>query len=204
MFIAYAVICRVLPPSRVPSDASPLRRGPVIAGMVRSRARRALALLTLVGAWSLPAAAADRPRAPGLVVGGMTFVQSEGESVAMVVEAERGNLDPETQIVHLETVTARVSENEERSGFELRCNDGELALETRALLAKGNVRGRTADGRAFSTEWVRYDPKKQLAFTDAPVVIEEATGNLQGGGFRYYVREGRFRLLGGASVRREN
>ncbi len=152
----------------------------------------------------MPAAAADKPRAPGLVVGGMTFVQSEGESVAMVVEAERGRLDPETQIVHLEVVTARVSGNEDRSGFELRCDEGELELESRALLATGDVRGRTADGRVFATRWVRYDPKKDLAFTDAPVVIEEASGNLQGGGFRYYVREGRFRLLGGASVRREN
>jgi LPS export ABC transporter protein LptC len=88
--------------------------------------------------------------------------------------------------------------------MDLTCDEGELVMETHALLAKGNVRGHTADGRAFSTTWVRYDPKREVAFTDAPVQIDDESGSLHGGGFRYHVREGRFRLLGGATVRREN
>ncbi|CAG0988477.1 hypothetical protein MYXO_02260 [Myxococcaceae bacterium] len=141
--------------------------------------------------------------AAGLEIRGMTFVQSEGGTAEMVVEAERGRLDPETRIVHLEQVRTRVSGNREREGFEMTCDRGELALDDHRLYASGNVRGRTADGRAFSTTWVRYDPERELAFTDAPVQIEDGGGRLAGGGFRYYIREGRFHFPGGASVRRE-
>jgi len=164
----------------------------VLAGLV----------LLLVGA--AQAVAVERSSVAGLAITGMTFVQSDGETAAMVVEAERGRLDPEKNVVYLDVVKARVEGNAERSGFGLTCDEGELELEGHALLASGNVRGRTADGRAFATSWVRYDPKKELAFTDAPVEIEDATGSLHGGGFRYHVREGRLRLLGGATVRREN
>lgn len=168
------------------------------------RLRPALAAVLLC----LPAVAAAAPvegrGIAGLSITGMTFVQSEGEVATMVVEAERGRLDPDTRIVHLEDVKTRVTGNSDRAGFELECDEGDLALDSHALLASGNVRGRTADGRSFSTPWVRYDPKKDIAFTDAPVEIEEETGSLHGGGFRYHVRQGRFRLLGGATVRREN
>jgi LPS export ABC transporter protein LptC len=162
-----------------------------------------LLALPLAGAADNPPPAAVTGLA-GLAVTGMTFVQSEGDKASMVVEADRGRLDPDAKVVHLDVVRTVVSGDAEQAGFELTCDSGELVLETRALLATGNVRGRTADGRAFSTTWVRYDPKRQLAFTDAPVEIEDEAGSLRGGGFRYHVREGRFRLLGGATVRREN
>ena len=149
------------------------------------------------------AAAEATSRAAGLEVRGMTFVQSDGSSAEMIVEAQRGELEPEANVVHLETVRTVVSGTAERAGFEMTCDQGELALADHALYASGNVRGRTADGRSFSTSWVRYDPKKELAYTDAPVEIEDETGRLSGGGFRYLVKEGRFRLLGGATVRRE-
>lgn len=169
----------------------------------------ALALGLIVG-WTRPAAAQGPPPEPikpglaGLVISGMTFVQSDGNVADMIVEAERGRLDPDTNVVHLEVVRTRVEGNAERSGFEMTCDTGELSLANHALYASGNVRGRTNDGRAFTTSWVRYDPAKEVAYTDAPVEIDEATGSLQGGGFRYYVDEGRFRLLKGATVRREN
>lgn len=166
--------------------------------------RFVLAGLVPLLAGAAQAVTVERSAVAGLAISGMTFVQSDGETAAMVVEAERGRLDPEANVVHLDTVKTHVEGNAERSGFELTCDQGELELESHALLATGNVRGRTADGRAFATSWVRYDPKRELAFTDAPVEIEDASGSLHGGGFRYHVREGRFRLLGGATVRREN
>jgi LPS export ABC transporter protein LptC len=176
---------------------------------IHSRLRKAIATLALL----LPgvAAMAESKAGPvttagaaGLAVTGMTFVQSEGDKATMVVEADRGRLDPKTNVVHLDVVKTRVEGSAERAGFDLTCDEGELVLETHALLATGNVHGRTADGRNFATSWVRYDPAKEVAFTDAPVEIEDASGSLRGGGFRYHVREGRFRLLGGATVRREN
>lgn len=207
MFVAYESPgrrpLRPRPPTLTagtPGAGVRLATGSVIAGRLRRAIAGWLLLVPGVGA-----AAADEGRGlAGLSISGMTFVQSDGETAAMIVEAERGRLDPETRIVHLEGVKTRVAGNAERSGFALTCDKGDLGLDDHSLLATGNVRGRTADGRSFSAPWVRYDPKKDVAFTDAPVEIEEATGSLHGGGFRYHVREGRFRLLGGATVRREN
>ena len=207
MFIAYAELGRVFHPVYRPANPAgrpaPARRR-ANDGVIRRRTRLALVTLALL----LPGAA-DRPPpstagAAGLAITGMTFVQSDGQKPAMVVEAERGRLDPQTNVVHLEVVKTHVEGTAERAGFDLTCDQGELVMDTRALLATGNVHGRTADGRAFATTWVRYDPKKELAFTDAPVDIDDESGSLHGGGFRYHVREGRFRLLGGATVRREN
>lgn len=207
MFIAYdspGPLCAALyvPPS--PGGAREAVRRPGIRSVKSGRLYPVLAAVAAIGFAATQAVAAERAGAAGLAVTGMTFVQSDGDTAAMVVEAERGRLDAEANVVHLERVHTRVEGNAERSGFDLTCDSGELALETHALLATGNVHGRTADGRAFATSWVRYDPKKELAFTDAPVEIEDASGSLHGGGFRYHVREGRLRLLGGATVRREN
>ena len=39
-----------------------------------------------------------------------------------------------------------------------------------------------------------------LLYTDEPVLITDANGTYEGGGFRYLVEERRFRLIGGARV----
>ena len=39
-----------------------------------------------------------------------------------------------------------------------------------------------------------------IVTTNAPVQITDKGGTYRGGGFRYFVRENRFRLMGGASV----
>ena len=60
--------------------------------------------------------------------------------------------------------------------------------------------GRTDRNRVFTTEWVRYDHADGLLYTDAPVLITEAGVTYRGGGFRYDIRDRRFRLTGGASI----
>jgi LPS export ABC transporter protein LptC len=161
--------------------------------------RRAPSLLL---AWLLvlgvsPAASGDDPV---LYVEGMTFVSSQGEVTEVVLRAKRARLDTETDIAYLSTVHVTVSESVERQGFDMTCDRGELNLKTNDFLAEGNVIGHTQAGRDLSAPWARYDHEQGLLFTDSPVLITESTGTYRGGGFRYYVREQRFRLLGGASV----
>ena len=45
-----------------------------------------------------------------------------------------------------------------------------------------------------------YDETDGVLYTDDPVLIVDDGGSYRGGGFRYLVEEGRFKLLGGASV----
>ncbi|HME72451.1 MAG TPA: LPS export ABC transporter periplasmic protein LptC [Myxococcota bacterium] len=138
-----------------------------------------------------------------MVIRGLTFVASRGAERDLVLRAERARLDPGSNVAHLERVESSVDPQEGAPGFEMTCDEGDLFLATNDFLAKGNVHGKTADGRHFTTTWVRYDHATGVASTDAPVEIEEAGGKYKGGGFRYQVKEQRFRLLGGATMVRE-
>ena len=140
----------------------------------------------------------------GMVIHGLTFVASRGAERDLVLRAERARLDPGSNVAHLERVESSVDPQEGAPGFEMTCDEGDLFLSSNDFLAKGNVHGKTADGRRFTTSWVRYDHASGVASTDAPVEIEEAGGKYKGGGFRYNVRDQRFRLLGGASMVRES
>lgn len=175
-------------------------RGPDVLSVVSRRCALGLLLLIMTAG---AARAAEPATQADVAIQRMTFVSSHAGVRDVVVEAERATLRPETNIAMLEGVHTIFAGRPGAPGFELSCDHGELLTATNDFTASGNVRGHTADGRSFTTDWVRYDHKRGLAYTDAPVEITENGGSYQGGGFRYYVREQRFRLLGGASLVRE-
>ncbi len=146
-----------------------------------------------------PARAAE-PVALPVTLEGMTYVASRGATSEVEVEAAHARFDPATSRAQLDQVHARVSGHDDDPGFALTCDHGEIRLPSDDLLATGNVSGTMAEGRRFRTDWVRYDSKRGLAYTEAPVEITDDSGTYRGVGFRYLVREKRFRLLGGASV----
>ena len=107
---------------------------------------------------------------------------------------------PERKQVLLGGVALRLATADAKGELQLRCDHGELDLGSGSFVGIGRVKGRTPDGRRFETERMHYDHGAGLVTTDAPVVIRDASGTLRGGGFRYLVREGRLKLLGGATV----
>jgi LPS export ABC transporter protein LptC len=141
--------------------------------------------------------------APLLKLEGMTFIASRGDANELVLRAAKARFKAGEQRVYLEDVHATVEPGKQAGSFEIECDRGSLDMETNDFEAIGNVRGRTEGGRRFSAPWVRYDHHAGLLFTNAPVLISEDAITYRGGGFRYYVRERRFRLLGGASVVQE-
>jgi LPS export ABC transporter protein LptC len=145
-------------------------------------------------------AASSLAESPQLHLDGMTFIASRGDANELVLHAARASFQTDQQRVFLEQVRASVDPGGELGNFEIECERGELNIETNDFEAIGNVRGHTAGGRRFAAPWVRYDHAAGLLFTNAPVLISEDAITYRGGGFRYYVRERRFRLLGGASV----
>jgi LPS export ABC transporter protein LptC len=174
---------------------------------------RPLALLVCLVAAS-PAVRAAEP-APSesplsvpaeLTVEGMTYVASNAARNDVIVEAGRAQLERGEEVAELETVHARVGSfasgqrSGEAGGMELRCARGTFDLARGDLTAEGDVRGTTADGRSFQTERLVYKRDTGRVTTRAPVVIRDAFGTLRGAGFEYWVRENRFRLIGGASV----
>lgn len=205
MVVAYAIAGppeQACIPSSWPTAARRLRSASFDVMDVKARRgmRRAAVFALLVASPAFAEAPAPAASSATVRLAGMTFVASRAGARELVVEAKIASLQPETHVAMLEQVHSVFDGRPGTPGFDMTCDRGELTTSSNDFLASGNVRGHTADGRSFSTEWVRYDHKRGLAYTDAPVLITENGGTYQGGGFRYLVREQRFRLLGGASL----
>jgi len=165
--------------------------------------RLRLAATALLSACALASLGADAPPnrfTSSLRVTGMTFVGSRGSVNELVLHAQRAELHPETNLAVLEDVHASALDAEAERSFDVRCDRGELDVETNDFLAEGDVRGTTGDGQRYTTRWVRYDHERGLLYTDAPVAMEDASGSFRGDGFRYDTRKRSFRLLGNVSV----
>ena len=146
-------------------------------------------------------AAADEP--PGLRVTGMTFVGSRGADSELVVRAATAHFFPDSGMANLNDVEVVVTDGEDAAngkGFEMRCDDAELNVKTNDFTASGNVAGVTGNGQHYSTPWVRYEHEAALLLTDASVVVVDQAGTFRGDGFRYFIEERRFQLLGNVSV----
>lgn len=138
-----------------------------------------------------------------LHVTGMTFVASEGSANEILLRAETAEFYPEREVAELWEVDVEVAPGQDRVGFQMRCDEGQLNLATRDFVATGHVVGTIEGNRQFEALWVAYDEAKGVLYTDDPVLIIDQDGRYRGGGFRYFVNEGRFRLQGGATVVQE-
>lgn len=135
-----------------------------------------------------------------LDVRGMTFVASEGGANEILLRAERADFYPEREVADLDVVDVEVTPGDDRIGFRMRCDEGQLNLATQAFIAEGHVVGTIEGNRQFEALWVAYDEAEGVLYTDDPVLIVDEDGRYRGGGFRYFVNESRFRLQGGATV----
>jgi hypothetical protein len=134
----------------------------------------------------------------------MSYLLSRGDDVDLVLEAHRAAISPRTGRVELSGVRARIASlpgtAPAAAGLELVCERGELDLAAREIVASGRVAGRTSGGRTLRTERLRYHHARGLVSSDAPVTLSDDAGDYRGGGFEYWVREDRFRLLRGARI----
>jgi len=152
----------------------------------------ALAVATLLAAGSAAGAV--------LHVTGMTFVGSRGAVSELVLHSDSAVFDPETDIAELETVRAVVTQADKGQSFEMTCDRARLNVETNDFVAEGNVHGVTADGQRYSAPRVEYDHESGILSSEDRVVMVDDSGSFEGDGFRYHVRERRFRLLGNVRV----
>ena len=180
--------------------------GMILAFMLTRALFMAAALALPLGSAAL-AADADGPEPPEeLRVEGMIFVSSEGSQNDAIVEAGSANMGREDRVAQLTVVHARVgtaagaTTATSLGGLELQCDRGSFDLGSGDLFVEGNDRGVMADGCHFETEHVVYRWETGRVSTRSPVVIKDSFGTIRGAGFEYWVRENRFRLIGGASV----
>jgi LPS export ABC transporter protein LptC len=179
----------------------------MILASMRARSWRFVAAFTLplcVASFASAAEPADLV-ADVLEIEGMTFVASAGQENEAIVEAEHASFLRTDRVARLIRVHARVgkaagAETSTAGGFELECERGHFDVASGDLTAEGNVRGVTEDGRRFETQQLVYRRATGRVSTRSPVVIRDAFGTARGAGFEYWIRENRFRLIGGASV----
>ena len=165
---------------------------------VRSRAHRIAPTLLCV---ALTVASTSGAATPPMRLTRLTFVATREARAELRVAAEVALIDEVANKASLEQVDADWADDAGHSSLRVRCERGELDLATNDLLASGDVRGTFADGRQFVGPWLRYDRKRGVAYTSAPVEIVEGGGRvLRGGGLEYHVRDRRLRLLAGARV----
>jgi LPS export ABC transporter protein LptC len=130
----------------------------------------------------------------------MTFVGSRGSTSELVLHSRTATFRPDHDRALLEDVRAIFTDDDAGDSFELTCARADLDIETNDFRAEGDVRGVTADGQRYSAPWVEYDHEAGVLHTSAPVAMIDGTGIYRGDGFRYDVRERKFRLLGNVSV----
>ncbi len=166
--------------------------------------RRWLLATALAGSLALTAltvGASEKARdSPALDIERMTFLASEAEDSRLLLRADKAKFFPETDSAELTVVEATVYGEQGAVAFEMTCDRGDLDLKTNDFVARGNVLGQTDDGMKFEVDRVNYDHESGTLFTDEDILITDDGGTYRGGGFRYFVEEKRFQLLGGARV----
>ena len=164
-------------------------------------ANAAVGLCVLI-ALGYPAAAwSEEAAAPALELGEMTFVASQGTENEVVLEAQHARFETGEKLAHLKDVHVLLASDRDTPGLEMWCERGTVNIETSNFNAEGNAHGTTGDGKRFWTDRLRYEHGPGLVLTNAPVDIQDDTGTYTGdGGFRYYVRENRFKLHRAATV----
>jgi len=172
----------------------------LIAGPTADRsavARRHMLAMAAV-AWLL---ATPASAAPPLRIEGLTFVATTESTAEVRVRADAAVIDETANKADLEIVDAEWADDRGEPSLRIRCREGELDLASNDLLARGDVQGEFADGRRFAGPWLRYDRARGVAYTSAPVEIQEGSGRvLRGGGLEYHVRKRLLRLTSGARV----
>lgn len=148
----------------------------------------------------LMASVAAADESTGLRVTGMTFVGSRGANSELVVRAATALFFPKSGMADLVDVRAVLSNSENETSFEMRCDSAVLNVKTNDFTATGNVEGVTGDGQRYSAPWVRYEHESALLLTDATVSVIDSVGTFRGDGFRYHIDERRFELIGNVSV----
>lgn len=165
---------------------------------LRTRGGLGLALGALAA--GIAVAGAQASDEPELTLSDMTYVGSEGGANDLLLTAERARYEPSEHVVYLEDIHMTAKGEDGSRSLDLTSEQARLWLDSNDFRAEGNVVGHVGDGRRFRTTWVHYERGPGVVSTDAPVTIDDPSGMLRGGGFRYDVRKQNLRLVGGASV----
>ncbi len=129
-----------------------------------------------------------------IILSRVRFVDTRGGHRDWIVESHHAQLFKDKNLAVFEGVHVTFFGKDGRE-MHLYSNRGELDTETRAMEARGDVRGRSADGLQFFTSALHYDDDKREITTSAPVKILGSGYETQGVGMVVDLKKESLRLL---------
>jgi LPS export ABC transporter protein LptC len=129
-----------------------------------------------------------------IILSGVRFVDTRRGQRDWTVESHRAKLFKDKNLAVFEGLHMIFFGKDGRE-MHLYSNRGELNPETRAMDARGDVHGRSADGIRFFTSVLHYDDRKREITTSAPVKILGSGYETQGVGMVVDLKRETLRLL---------
>ena len=167
---------------------------------VRSSVFRTFQTLALaglcVGLGSAPALGGDRA-----TLRGFTFMVTESVDDFFRVSARRAELETSSGVAQLSDVTVNLVRPALEVPLDVRSDRATVSLRGDAFKMEGAVEGWDRRGRRFETAWLEYDPRREVLFTSAPVVLFDAESVIRANGLEYETQTRTLRLTGGTQVR---
>jgi len=134
-----------------------------------------------------------------ILLKGLRYSEWEGDRLSWSMKAERTRYHHDQKKATLEAVEVTFFPS---SGGKMFLWAGlvDYDLETRNLVARESVRGRSDQGYVIVTENLFYDGHKREVSTDDKVTLEKDRLTIQGVGMKGSLRDHRFRLLSAVSA----
>ena len=156
----------------------------------------ALSLLRNVGEGERSAKEKTRFALPAadMVLDDVRFTDTEGGRPNWVIESDTATLFKEKNKAHFKGVRLTFSSADGRL-MHLESQEGELDTETRNMILRGDIRGRSSDGLQFFTSSLNYFDARREIETRAPVRIVAPNFATEGVGMVVDLKKERVRLL---------
>ncbi len=132
--------------------------------------------------------------AADMVLDQVRFTDTQGGRPNWVIESDSATLFKEKNKALFEGVHLTFYARDGRV-MHLESRQGELDTETRDMVVRGDVRGRSSDGLQFFTSSLKYFDARREIETHAPVKIVAPSFQTEGVGMVVDLRKERVRLL---------
>jgi LPS export ABC transporter protein LptC len=130
---------------------------------------------------------------------GLRYSEWEGDRLSWSMKAERTRYHHDRKKATLEVVEVTFFPTSGGKMF-LWAGAVDFDLETRDLVARESVRGKSDQGYVIVTENLFYDGRKREVSTDDKVTLEKDRLTIQGVGLKGSLGDHRFRLLSAVSA----
>jgi len=124
----------------------------------------------------------------------VAFTETEDGQPVWSLKAARANYRRSGQVVDLEDVNVAFFGSDRSIRSRVTASNATADLESRHVVARGNVVLKTSEGGQLVTEWLEYSHQVKNISTDRKVVFTHLGARIEGVGMQYSLNEKILRL----------